>query len=248
MPVDRASPAAQIANELRAQIEAGDFKPGDRLPSDGELARHFDVSMATISKARAMLVALRLVESRAGAPSLVRDTSRDAVTGADRITRAHRTGRIYPDGHYARILSAQLVSASMEVASSLGVPEGSRTIERQRITLGPADTPLSKSITYLSGDLAEQCPALLETARIQQGTSLYVEQQTGRAPHSLASAVWCRTGGSGPESDAEQLGLAWDSFVLAVSTTTYDEHGLAISYEIELHPPDTRIALDVISV
>lgn len=248
MPVDRASPAAQIANELRAQIEAGDFKPGDKLPSDGELARRFDVSMATVSKARAMLVALRLVESRAGAPSVVRDISHDAVTGANRLTRARRTGRIYPEGHYARILSAALVPASLEVATSLGIPEGSPTIERQRITYAPGDAPLAKSITYFSGDLAERCPALLAPERIQQGTTLYIQEQTGRAAHSMAALVYCRAASSSSDSDAEQLGLAPDTFLLALSTTTFDEQGLAIAHEVELHPPDTPIALDVADV
>src|SRR5437667_309877 len=127
MPVQRASAAEQIANELRAQIEAGEFKPGETLPSDSQLARRFGVSKPTV--------------------------------------------------------------------------------------------------TYFPGDLAESCPALLEAERIEQGTTLYVEQQTGRGPSSIASSVWCQAGGSGPGSDAEQLDLAPRTYLLAVSTTTYDDAG-----------------------
>ncbi|MEY2517658.1 MAG: Bacterial regulatory protein gntR family, partial [bacterium] len=38
MPIEKASASEQIANELRAQIQAGEFKPGSTLPSDAELA------------------------------------------------------------------------------------------------------------------------------------------------------------------------------------------------------------------
>src|SRR5207247_1777716 len=140
-----ASPAEQIANELRAQIEAGEFKPGEPMPSDIELARRFGVSKPTVTKARAMLVALRLVESRAGAASTIRDVSRDAVPAGNRIQRARRTGRVYPEGHYARILRAEFEPASSDVAAALGTAEGSSAIARHRITYDADGTSLSKS-------------------------------------------------------------------------------------------------------
>lgn len=245
MPVQRASAAEQIANELRAEIEAGDLKAGDTLPSDMELARRFDVSKPTVTKARAMLVALRLVDSRAGAASVIRDTSRDAITPGSRIQRARRTGRIYPDGHYARILRAALEPAPPDVAAALGIPNGASAITRHRVTYAPDGTPLAKSVTYFAAELADTCPALLESSRIEQGTTLYVEQQTGQVPASIACSVSCHTGGSGPGSHADELRLPANTFLLNVATTTYDPDGQAIAYELELHPPDTSIALDL---
>jgi hypothetical protein len=35
---------------------------------------------------------------------------------------------------------------------------------------------------------------------------------------------------------------------LVLSTTTHDADGAALAHEIELHPPDTPIALDVITL
>jgi len=242
MPVQRTSASEQIANELRAQIEAGDFRPGQALPSDSELAARFDVSKPTITKARAMLVALGLVSSRAGAASTVRDH----VAADQYLRRARRTGRIYPEGHYARILWADIAPASPEVAAALGAEPGTSIIARRRITLTADDTPLAISTTYFPADLADQCPALLDTERIKQGTTLYVEQQTGRSAATITAAVSCSPGGSSPASDAEQLLLAPDSYLLALSTTTYDADGAAIAHEIELHPPDTKITLDAI--
>lgn len=248
MRVQRASASEQIANELRAQIVAGEFKPGQALPSDAELASRFDVSKPTVTKARAMLVALGLVTSRAGAASTVRDTGRDPVSTGHHLRRARRTGRIYPKGHYARIVRAGFAAASPEVATALGCDSGAPVIERRRITHAADARPLATSTTYFPGDLADACPALLATERIKQGTTLYVEQQTGRTAASIADTVSCVPGGSEPDSGAGLLQLPAATYLLAVTTTTYDADGAPIAYDIELHPPDTPITLDVVSV
>jgi GntR family transcriptional regulator len=248
MQVQRASASEQIANELRAQIVAGEFKPGQALPSDAELAARFGVSKPTVTKARAMLVALGLVTSRAGAASTVRDTGRDPVSTGHHLRRARRTGRIYPEGHYARIVRAGIAAATPDVALTLGCDAGAPVIERRRITHAVDDRPLATSTTYFPGDLADACPALLQTARITQGTTLYVEQQTGRTASSIAGTVSCVPGGSDPDSDTGLLKLSATTYLLAVTTTTYDADGAPLAYEIELHPPDTPITLDVVSI
>jgi DNA-binding GntR family transcriptional regulator len=241
LPLQRISPSEQIANELRAQIEAGELRPGEALPSDAELAARFDVSKPTITKARAMLVAVGLVASRAGAPSIVRAP----VSSGHQTARVRGTGRVYPEGTYARIVHAGIAPASSEVAAALGTEPGAPVIERREVTFAADDTPLAASTTSFPAILTDQCPALLATEHIAEGTTLYVEQQTGRAAASTEAAVVCRPGGSEPHSDAAQLKLPADTYLLALTTTTYDANGAAIVHEIALHPPDTPIALDV---
>jgi DNA-binding GntR family transcriptional regulator len=248
MPIQRASTSEQIANELRAQIEDGRLKPGDTLPSDTELATRFRVSKPTITKARAMLVAVGLVASRAGAASTVLAHSRAPVSPGTHLRRARQTGRIYPEGHYARIVRAGLAPASSKVATALGTEPGAPVIERCRITYAADDTPLATSTTYFPAIIADQCPALFGTDRILQGTTLYIEEQTGRTAAKITADVACTAGGTGPDSDAAQLQLPPDTYLLALSTTTYDTHGAVLAHEIELHPPDTPIILDAISL
>jgi DNA-binding GntR family transcriptional regulator len=244
MPVQRASASEQIANELRAQIESGEFAPGQVFPSDAELAAHFDVSKPTITKARAMLVALGLIASRAGAASTVREVS-DRVAAGRRGPTARWTGRIYPEGHYARIVRAGIAPAPPDVAAAIGTEPGAPVIERREVTYAADDTPLAASRTCFPAILIDQCPALLETEPIAEGTALYVERQTGRAAASVAADVSCRAGGSGPDGDAAQLQLPLGTSVLALSTTTYDANDVAIAHEVELHPPGTPIPLDI---
>jgi GntR family transcriptional regulator len=244
MPIDRTSASEQIANELRAQIEAGELSAGEPLPSDSELAKRFDVSRPTATKARTILVALGLVSSRVGRASTVRDAGQRAVPAVPHPLRAPRAGRTYPAGHYATILSARTSPAPSEVAVALGVDVDASVIERRQVIYAADHTPLAASTTYFPVGLADQCPGLLETRRIRQGTTVYIEEQAGRVASSTVAAAASRPAGD----DSSTLQLAAGSYALAISTTTYDADGVALAHEIELHPPDTPIALDVISV
>jgi DNA-binding GntR family transcriptional regulator len=56
----------QVADDLRANISGGTFKPGERLPSGRELARRYGVAPMTISHALDMLRQEQLVEAYQG--------------------------------------------------------------------------------------------------------------------------------------------------------------------------------------
>jgi len=89
-----------------------------------------------------------------------------------------------------------------QVATALGTDPGAPVIERRRITYAADDTPLATSTTYFPILLTDQCPALLSTDRITKGTTLYIEQQTGRTAAKITADVACTPGGTEPDSDA----------------------------------------------
>lgn len=57
---------AQIAADIRAQIEQGVLKPGDRLPSIAQLRERYGVSASVIQWATVMLKAEGLVVGQPG--------------------------------------------------------------------------------------------------------------------------------------------------------------------------------------
>lgn len=57
---------AQIAASLRRDIDAGKFKPGDKLPSENDLTRLHSVSRAVVREAVAILRSEGLLEARRG--------------------------------------------------------------------------------------------------------------------------------------------------------------------------------------
>ena len=61
----------QLARHLRAEIERGSFGPGDRFPSERELAERQGISRATANKVISTLIAERLIELRPGVGTFV---------------------------------------------------------------------------------------------------------------------------------------------------------------------------------
>lgn len=66
-PIDARSAATQIADQLREAITSGTYGPGEKLPTEHELAESFNVSRGTIREALRALSAAQLVESTRGA-------------------------------------------------------------------------------------------------------------------------------------------------------------------------------------
>src|SRR4051812_6033140 len=54
---DPRTPSQQIANQLRAAILTGKLKPGDKLPSQPDLATRYGVARETVKKALQVLQA-----------------------------------------------------------------------------------------------------------------------------------------------------------------------------------------------
>lgn len=68
---DRSSAADRVVKDIRAQILSRHLKRGTRLPSEKELATHYDVSPPTIREAIRALSTINLVEARHGSGTYV---------------------------------------------------------------------------------------------------------------------------------------------------------------------------------
>lgn len=71
-PDDPRPPYQQLANHLRAVIEAGGFEPGEQLPSHQALAGTYGVAVGTVKRALSVLRDQGLITTRHGMGSYVR--------------------------------------------------------------------------------------------------------------------------------------------------------------------------------
>jgi GntR family transcriptional regulator len=121
-----------LAEELRGRILAGEWRPGDRLPSEPELARRRTVSRSSMRSAIAMLEEEGYVSRRRGSGTYV--THRPAL--------AHDLGRNF--GVTSLIAATGLEPGSIEqtagavpappaVAEALGVAPGESVSSLQRV-------------------------------------------------------------------------------------------------------------------
>ncbi|GAA0509596.1 GntR family transcriptional regulator [Saccharopolyspora thermophila] len=79
-PDDPRPPYQQVADDLRAAIQAGTLAPGDRLPKQPELADEYGVSVGTVKSALNVLRQEALIVSRQGEGSWVRRELPASVT------------------------------------------------------------------------------------------------------------------------------------------------------------------------
>src|SRR5262245_60390642 len=68
-----------VFETVRRRIQSGDFKPGERIPSDSELVREFGVSRPTVAKALQELEQHGLVRRRAGSGTYVLNMNKDGL-------------------------------------------------------------------------------------------------------------------------------------------------------------------------
>lgn len=140
-----------IASDLRDRITTGQLKPGDRLPSEAQLAAQYKVSTATLRSALAVLQGEGLVEKLHGKGNFVRRSFR-------RIT--------YIGGGYARDLHPALdtalhitvrtakIRAHGHLTALLRVSAGSPLTEFLCLSYEEAESPHSLARIYIPHDLA----------------------------------------------------------------------------------------------
>ena len=112
-----------LAQELRARIRAGEWRPGERLPSEPELARRRRVSRSSMRAAITMLEEEGYVSRRHGSgtyvthrPALPNDLGRNFGVSRMIASTGLQPGTVEE--------SAVAVPAPAAVAEALGVEEG----------------------------------------------------------------------------------------------------------------------------
>ena len=232
--IDRPEPPyLQVVRNIRDGIVSGRLAAGDTVPSARQIAADWSIALATATKALSTLRAEGLVRGVPGVGTVVVDQAALTHSAKDRALAIHRTGRIYPPGHYARIRAVEMATAPEQVVSALGLATGAAVIRRQRTTYDEADLPLSTSTSWFDGDLAATCPGLLKTDRIREGTAGYIERQTGRL--SVSGRDQLCAGAAGAE-DAAELGIAEGAPVMLGRNRYIDGDGAVLEYGESVSP------------
>ncbi|MCI2424310.1 GntR family transcriptional regulator [Saccharopolyspora sp. K220] len=220
-------PYLQVARHFREKIQSGVLADGDMLPSARTIARDWDITVATASKALGQLRSEGLVRGEPGRGTIVQTRSGLHHSAHDRAISIDRTGKIYPPGHYARIHSAELTACPEHVADALSIAPGAPVIRRRRTTYNAEGDALSTSVSWFDGSLARIAPRLVEAERIPAGTPGYITEMTGRV---VAATHVQHAAGAASEDTAAQLRITPGSPVLLSRNRFIDQHGDVIEY------------------
>lgn len=135
----------QLRERLRAQIEAGELKPGDRLPTEVELEERYEVSRSTIRQAVGDLQADGLVQRVQGKGTFVASPKIQHVPELKSFTDLLRS-QGYDPTH--RPLDSAIVVAPDAMCHELGLDEGTSCRFLERLLVAD-DRPVGVSRTWL---------------------------------------------------------------------------------------------------
>ncbi len=126
----------QIANIIRRQITDGNYFPGDRLPTESELRKKYNVSPMTIRRSINLLLDQKIVKTVQGSGTFVRPIELDTLA-----FRLEALNKIFRDSEQTnvRLLEIKIERADELTAQKLDIQLGDRTILLRRLILADDD-------------------------------------------------------------------------------------------------------------
>ncbi len=161
----------RLADEMRREVTAGRWRPGERAPSENELAGTYWVAPGTARRALRELVDEGLLESIRGKGAFVRRPNFDRSLQRFFRFRPANDGRVIPDG---KILRREREPAPSYIASQLRIREGEGAVSISRLRLIDDEPVLHEEIW-----VAEKAmPDLVEIPAEEIGPLLYAIYET----------------------------------------------------------------------
>jgi GntR family transcriptional regulator len=215
---------AQVADELRAEIQAGAYAPGDQLPSERELRERFGVSGNTVRAAIVQLRAEGLVTSHQGRGVFVAERLPlrrlgDDISNADGFyTMLERAGRTS-----ATVTTVSRGPASDEVAEALDVGPGTEVLIRDRVMRAEGGPPMCLATSYFPAFVVAAAPNLAKPKL--HGQPRWLREAFG--PFYSEDVVDVRTAS---EDEARKLELEPGSPVMITKGVTRDQQHRTLQF------------------
>lgn len=211
---------ARLKERIIQDVESGQVRSGDRLPSQRELCQQFKMSHMTVRRAIAELIAEGVIHSIPGKGLYVTEQKHPAET-----TMIGFTGEMTARGYTvsSRILEKGLLPASTVIARALEVSVGSELAYLNRLRL-VNDEPISLQYSYL---VHAHCPGIL--AHIYEHTSLYaVLSQVYQI--DLVNSITTVEATLANKTQADQLSLSIPSALLVVEQINNKDGKFPLEY------------------
>jgi GntR family transcriptional regulator len=219
----------RLADELRGRIHAGEWGPGDKLPSEPELARRRTVSRSSVRGAIAMLEEEGFVSRRHGSgtyvthrPALLNDLSRNF--GVSSLIAATGLEPGTADEAY------ELVPAPPTVAAALDVAVGEPVSSLRRVRTAGGRRVVDASDWCRTDHLSPE-----ELVEIGDGSIYSALAARGLAVHHGVARL---TPGNADEDTARRLDVARGALLLTVDQVDTTADGVPVLVSREHHLAD----------
>ncbi len=220
----------RLRDHLAAQISARDWRPGDLIPSEAELAASHGLSVGTVRKAIDCLVAEGLLERQQGRGTYVRRARFNSSLFRFFRFQSETGERKVPQ---ARILQRKVLPAPSAAASALRLRDGEPVINISRLRLIDGVPLLAEEIWLEKVRFA----AVLDIDTAIFGDLLYplYEERCGQM---VASADEVLTVETASRLQARLLNLAPGAPLIVIERTAFDPERRPIEWRRSRGPAD----------
>ena len=138
-----------ISEQLKEQIEAGQYVPGERLPSEFDLGKAFNVSRTTIRRAIANLIQQGLVTTQQGKGIFVSDRHKISFSMSNPLMQFDLALKQQGYTGHVHSLRFQLTKAPAEITRMLQLSHQETQVYWQEKIIYADECPIALDITYL---------------------------------------------------------------------------------------------------
>lgn len=195
----------QLANILRSQIAEGLFKPGDQLPSEAQLCRHYGISPMTVRRSINLLADQDVVTTAQGRGTFVKPLELSAATFDLRELQELFSQSA---GTVIKLLDVRIIPADKRTANKLNLEIGENTVYIRRLLIKDG-TPVfyhrehliydptrpiveaEMDVTSLQGLFANLENTLIKRGELTVRAALMTEEEANLLQVPLPAAAFC---------------------------------------------------------
>jgi GntR family transcriptional regulator len=211
----------QLKEILRERIRAGEWKPGDLIPSERELSEKYGISRMTARQAITDLVNEGLFYREQGKGTFV--SQRKITQQLIHLTGFTEDIRARGQQPGTKVLSAEMRPADEATAEKLRIPLGTLVFRLQRLRLADGE-PLAIELSQIS---FKECERLLDDDLEHQSLYRVLESKYGIILMEADQELEAGLPGS---EEAQLLKISPNSPVLYTRRTTYTERNQPVEY------------------
>ncbi len=219
----------QLKNALVADIDAGQYKPHERLMSERELGEKFKVSRMTVRQALTAMIRDGILYTQAGKGTYVSESKikqeLQTLTGFTQDMAARGTVAS------GQVLEARIIPATLTLAAIFSVPMNTELVLLSRLRLSDG-IPLAIEVAYL---LHQVCRGILQYDFAKESLYNVLANQYNtifvRAEQTMEASL------AAPK-ETELLQITSPAPVLRIERLSYNEENMLVEYVTSVYRGD----------
>jgi GntR family transcriptional regulator len=211
----------QVYLDLRAALDAGEWRPGDRLPPERELAERYGCSLITVRRALGDLTRERRLERTRGRGTFVTRPPIDLdLDGSMSFSE-----EVQQLGHdpSTRVVGARTVQADAAVAEALEIAIGASVVHLERLRMADGEPLLLEQVFLPEARFPGLLASDLEHGSLYELLDRRYDTRVARARESLEPIAL-------RPREAQLLGVEPHKPALRIEGLAYDPAGRPVEF------------------